>query len=59
MFQEESFLPQHTNWFIAGDLLTRTLLAMVTDLFHVAMSVIFVSNYPRCTSYVDRRIILE
>jgi hypothetical protein len=57
--QEESFLPQHTNRFSEADLLTRTLLAMVADLFHVAMSVIFVSNNPKFTSYVDRRIILE
>jgi len=32
---------------------------MVEDHFNVAVEVIFVSNDPGFTSYVDRRIILE
>jgi hypothetical protein len=35
--QEESFLPQHTNRFSEADLLTRTLVAMVADLFNIAV----------------------
>jgi ABC-type bacteriocin/lantibiotic exporter with double-glycine peptidase domain len=35
--QEESFLPQHANRFIEADLLTRALVAMVADLFNVAV----------------------
>jgi hypothetical protein len=57
--QEDSFLPQHANRFSEADLLTRTPLAMVAALLNVAMSVIFVSNNPRFTFYVDRRIIRE
>ncbi|ALA60806.1 ABC transporter ATP-binding protein [Nitrospira moscoviensis] len=35
--QEESFLPQHANRFAEADLLTRALVAMVADLFNVAV----------------------
>lgn len=35
--QEESFLPQHANRFSEADLLTRALVAMVADLFNVAV----------------------
>jgi putative ABC transport system ATP-binding protein len=35
--QEESFLPQHANRFAEADLLTRALVAMVADLFTVAV----------------------
>ena len=35
--QEESLLPQHANRFIEADLLTRALVAMVADLFNVAV----------------------
>ncbi|HEV8620711.1 MAG TPA: hypothetical protein VGQ79_06770 [Nitrospiraceae bacterium] len=35
--QEESFLPQHTNRFSEADLLTRTPLTMVADLFNVGV----------------------
>jgi ABC-type bacteriocin/lantibiotic exporter with double-glycine peptidase domain len=35
--QEESFLPQHANRFMEADLLTRALVAMVADLFNVAV----------------------
>ena len=35
--QEESFLPQHAHRFAEADLLTRALVAMVSDLFNVAV----------------------
>jgi putative ABC transport system ATP-binding protein len=35
--QEESFLPQHAHRFAEADLLTRALVAMVADLFNVAV----------------------
>ena len=35
--QEESFLPQYANRFAEADLLTRALVAMVADLFNVAV----------------------
>lgn len=35
--REESFLPQHANRFSEADLLTRALVAMVADLFNVAV----------------------
>ncbi len=35
--QEESFLPQHANRFAEADLLTRALVAMVADVFNVAV----------------------
>ncbi len=35
--REESFLPQHANRFAEADLMTRALVAMVSDLFNVAV----------------------
>src|SRR5262245_33670812 len=35
--REDSFLPQHANRFAEADLLTRALVAMVADLFNVAV----------------------
>jgi ABC-type bacteriocin/lantibiotic exporter with double-glycine peptidase domain len=35
--REESFLPQHANRFAEADLLTRAMVAMVADLFNVAV----------------------
>ena len=57
--KEKSFIPQHANRFSEADLLARTLVAMVADLFNVAVMVIFVSNDPRFTSYANWQIILE
>ena len=35
--REDSFLPQHANRFAEADLLTRALVAMISDLFNVAV----------------------
>src|SRR5687767_797292 len=36
-FKEETFLPEHAHRFMEADLLTRALVAMVADLFNVAV----------------------
>jgi hypothetical protein len=61
--QEESVLPQHANRFSEADLLTRALVAMLADLFNVAVvGSIFMTrlvfftptfSFPTCCSSAD------
>ena len=57
--QGKSFLPQHANRFSEAGLLTCQILPWWRLASTLPWWVIFVFNDPSCTSYVDRRIILE